>query len=220
MHRILAVTVGLCCCVLVAASPALAAEAEQTQTKPTAQQQEDAKKQMEAEMQKYAELAAPGEHHKHIAMFSGTWTSKNKMWPAPGAAPVESEGKAVNYMILGGRFLVQSYIGTMMDQPFEGMGIDGYDNVAGKHTSIWIDNFGTMILPFEGTCSKEDKSTTMQAEYKDPMTGKMTKMRTVSRFVSPTECVFEMYSTGPDGKEFKNMEITYTKQAEAKPAGS
>lgn len=212
MHRNSAVAAGLFCLAL-AAVPAVADDSHDH-----SKQAADATQQ-EAEMQKYMQLAAPGEHHKHIAAFAGTWTSKNKVWQAPGAPPVESEGKSTNQMVLGGRFLHTTYASTMMGMPFEGMGLDGFDNASGKHLSLWADNFGTMMILFEGTCSK-DGSTTMHATYNDPMTGKPTTMRTVSRQLSPTQHVFEMFSPGPDGKEFKNMEITYTKVAEAKQAGS
>ena len=33
-----------------------------------------------------------------------------------------------------------------------------------------------------------------------------------TRWTNPTTEVFEMYAPGPDGKEMKMMEITYTKK--------
>ncbi len=33
-----------------------------------------------------------------------------------------------------------------MGMPFEGMGIDGYDNLAKQYVSTWVDNMGTGIM--------------------------------------------------------------------------
>jgi hypothetical protein len=46
----------------------------------------------------------------------------------------------------------------------------------------------------------------------DPVTKKPTKLRMNTKMTSPTSEVFEMYAPGPDGKEMKMMEITYTKK--------
>lgn len=171
-------------------------------------------------MKQMVEMSAPGEHHQHIAKMAGTWNYKSKMWMDPAAPPVESEGKTTNEMILGGRFLQQHVMGNMSGMPFEGIGIDGYDKGADKHTAVWMDNFGTMMMTFEGTCSKEDMSTTMTSTYRDPMSGQMATSKTVSRWKDPSTLVFEMYNVLPDGKDMKMMEIVYTKAAEAKKAGS
>ncbi len=215
MHRNLTVLAGLICCGLVTvASLAYAGHDEKSGQTPA-----DEKAKMEAEMQKYMEIGAPGEHHQHIAKFEGTWNAKAKNWMAPDAPPMESEGKSVNTMMLGGRFLMINYTGTMMNMPFEGIGIEGFDKGGQKHTSYWMDNFGTTVMYMEGTCSKDDMSTNMTGTFKDPVTGQTKAYRTVSRWASPTQVVWEMYEKTPDGKEFKNMEITYTKAGEAQKAG-
>src|SRR5258705_13168803 len=54
------------------------------------------------EMTKYT---APGPHHKELADFSGTWTTRTRVWEKPEAKPVEFTGGAEYKMILGGRFL-------------------------------------------------------------------------------------------------------------------
>jgi len=38
------------------------------------------------------------------------------------------------------------------------------------------------------------------------MTGGTVKVRDITKMISPDEFSYEMYMTGPDGKEFKSLE--------------
>jgi len=44
-----------------------------------------------------------------------------------------------------------------MGMPFEGMGLDGYDNASKEYISIWIDNMGTGIMYMKGKWMKIQK---------------------------------------------------------------
>jgi hypothetical protein len=46
----------------------------------------------------------------------------------------------------------------------------------------------------------------------DPIKKGPVKVRMATRWTSPTTEIFEMHGPGKDGKEFKMMEITYTKK--------
>ena len=47
----------------------------------------------------------------------------------------------------------------------------------------------------------------------DPLTKKKQTSRMSSKWTSPTVEIFEMWGPDPKGKEFKMMEITYTKKS-------
>ncbi len=171
-------------------------------------------------MAAWAKYAAPGEHHGHLEPLVGRWDLLVKWRMAPDA-PME-EHKATSQMkwIIGGRFLLEEVHGDpeeakqdpTMDQPFEGLGIIGYDNSASKYVSMWIDSMGTMMFTQQGTCAQSGKVFKMTGEYDDPMTGKKKTVRSVMRIVSNDKIVNEMYDTGPDGKELKTLEATYTRK--------
>jgi hypothetical protein len=114
-------------------------------------------------------------------------------------------------LLFGGRYLVEHFRCSFMDDPFEGMAIIGYDNQKKKHVSIWIDSHSTGIMMSEGTYDEATKTTTMMGDYVDPLRGPM-KMKNVLREISKDKNVMEMYDIGPDGKEQKTMEITYTRE--------
>lgn len=172
---------------------------------PTAQEQ--------AMMQEWMKLSAPGESHKILATMAGDWDMEVKSWMAPTATPKVTKGKSDAKMIMGGRFLTEEVKGEMMGMPFEGQSLCAYDNMKKKFISTWIDNMGTTIMFMEGTFDPATKTMTMTSTTYDPMAKKDVPVRTVTRILDDNKHVFEWYSPGPDGKEFKGMEITYTRKA-------
>lgn len=165
--------------------------------------QADPKKQMEA----YAKLAQPGEHHKHLGNLAGKWKVTGKSWMAPGQPPVDMSGTMEASWILGGRYMQEVHKASFMGQPFEGRSLDGYDNTTKEYFSTWVDNMGTGVMLFRGSCDDPCKVLTETAEGPDPMTGKVMKTKTVTTFVDHDAYRFEMYMVAPDGQDAKVMEL-------------
>lgn len=154
----------------------------------------------------------PGEPHKFIARFEGVWKAVVKIWHAPGTEPQVSDGVSMNRMTLGGRYLRQSFRSSFMDTPFEGMGFMGYNNVLRRYEGVWMDNMSTALMISTGTLTEDGKTLNSVSTYSDPQSGKEKKSRDVLRWIDDNKFVSEMYETGPDGKEFLMMEITYTRE--------
>ena len=155
---------------------------------------------------------APGEPHKFIARFEGVWKAVVKIWHAPGTEPEVSEGVSMNRMTMGGRYLRQSFRSSFMDTPFEGTGFMGYNNILKRYEGVWMDNMSTALMTSTGTLSADGKTLNSVSTYSDPQSGKEKKSRDVLRWIDEDKFVSEMYETGPDGKEFLMMEITYTRE--------
>ena len=164
---------------------------------------------MSPEMEAYMKAAAPGENHKLLEAWVGTWKADIKMWMAPGAEPMLSKGTAVFKMIYGGRYLQGEFTGDWMGQPFTGMELMGYDNVQKKFIGFWIDNGSTWFMTSVGTVDKDKKTFRMSGTMLDPMTGKPKTEHSVATFETPDKVVDQAFEPGPDGKEFKMMEIVY-----------
>jgi Protein of unknown function (DUF1579) len=157
-------------------------------------------------------LAAPGEHHQHLARLAGDWKAASKMWMEPGAPPIESAGTMHVEPILGGRFVQSQYKGAFLGLNMQGLGLDGYDNVTHKHVGMWIDNMGTIMMTFEGTCTDGGRVTTTTSDFTDPATGKPTTMKSVVTLVDENKFVFEAYMKAAGVPDFvKSVEITYTR---------
>ena len=172
--------------------------------------QED-KMDMQETMEAYQKLAIPGEPHKMMARWEGSWDIRMKSWMEPDQPPVESKGTAEYRTILGGRFLQEEIQSEMMGSPYNGRGFMGYDNNTGKYTTVWIDDMSTSIMVFEGTASPDGKTITQTSHYDDPIQGPM-DFRTVTTIMDDDTQGFEMYTTGKTGKEEKMMEIVYTRK--------
>ena len=184
---------------LALALPALAQDAPQM----TPEQQ--------AAMQAYIAAGTPGKQHAALASAVGEYDMAIRSWDAPGAAPSDEKGTATRKMILGGRVLVEQVEASMHGQPFTGHGMVGYDNVSGKWWQTWNDSMSTGVMVSQGDCDDQG-ACTFTGSWNDPVTKQKVNARFTNRWTSPTTEVFEMYGPGPDGKEFKMMEMTYTKR--------
>ena len=166
----------------------------------------------EAEMMaKWTAHATPGEGHKVLEGMIGKWNATSKFWMDPAAPPQESKGTAESTWVLGNRFVQQTFAGEMMGEKFTGLGFTGYDNTAKVYVNTWMDSMTTSIMYSTGTWDAAKKELTSKGEYADPMTGKNKTYRSVMKVVSDDQHVFEMHEAGPDGKEFKTLELTYTR---------
>ena len=198
---------SLACLVVFGAAAAIAAPQADEKAK-SAKAAADEKAMMEA----WTKYMTPGEAHKKLATMAGTWDTSAKMWMQPGAPASESKGTSVNTMVLGGRYLEQRYEGTMMDQPFTGIGYSGYDNGTKKYVGTWMDSMGTGIMT---TTGKEEGANKMAftGEMDDFMTGKKAHFKQTVTFVDNDHHTFEMWGPDPTtGKQYKVLEIHYTRR--------
>jgi Protein of unknown function (DUF1579) len=187
---------------------ALAIGADEKAKKTTPAGAMDEKAMMEA-MLKYS---TPGPEHKALESWAGSWDTTAKMWMDPSKPPQESKGVAENKMMLGGRFLEQSFEGTMMNQPFSGKGYTGYDLYKKQYVSTWMDTMGTMIMMATGTADASGKKVTLTGQVDDFMTGKKMDFKETATVIDPDHNMFEMWMPGPDGKMFKTLEIHYMRR--------
>lgn len=164
-----------------------------------------------AMMQAYMEAGTPGAPHQALAKTAGDYDLSIRSWNAPDAPPTVEPGTATRSMILDGRVMVEQVKSQMHGQPFAGHGMQGYDNVTGKYWSTWNDSMSTGLMVSQGECDK-DGACTFTGSWHDPVSKQEIASRMTSRWTSPTVEVFEMYAPGPDGKEMKMMEITYTRK--------
>jgi hypothetical protein len=98
------------------------------------------------------------------------------------------------------------------EPPMQGFGLTAYDNMLKKYTSIWFDSMSTGFMILHGDWDPKENALVMSGESPNPMTGqKSQKWRTVGKIESNDRNTMTMYTTSKDGKEYKCMEIAYTR---------
>ena len=154
-------------------------------------------------MKAWMASATPGAPHKALDRFTGSWTVQAKTWMAPGAPPTETAGTSENKMILGGRYLEQHYGGTVMGQPFSGVGVTGFDNYKKKFFGTWVDSMSTAVMVTEGTSDKSGNVITSSGTMNDVAEKRAMKVKTVVTFVDADHHTYESWHTNADGKSVK-----------------
>lgn len=163
---------------------------------------------MKAMMDAYVKAAEPGEHHQHLKFFEGKWNFTCTSY-CMGPEPTTSPGTATFKWILGNRFMVQDVEGTMMEQPFHGHGLTGYDPARKQYTAVWCDSMGTGLMVSYGTCDPSGKTWTYEGEFADPVMKKTNTYKQEIKIINDSSFSFTMFGPGPDGKEMKIMELAY-----------
>jgi hypothetical protein len=159
-----------------------------------------------------AKMAAPGPNHERFKKLAGEWNLTVR-WTWDPSQPMQvTKSTAVMTTIMDGRYCQEQASGELMGKPFQGMGLTGYDTVLKKYVGVWIDNAGTGIMSSLGTPDASGNVVNWTGESSDAMTGKTTKFRMVTRYTDNDHFVYEMYIKGPDGKEYKTMEIAYERK--------
>lgn len=162
----------------------------------------------QAMMEAWMKAAQTGEQHAGLAHMVGHWKTKTTNYEN-GQAGEPTEGTAEFVSLLGGRVIRGTHKGTMMGSPYEGMSLDGYDNVTGEYWSTWNDTMATGLYVTHGKRIADD-----QIEYHGTMTMPMgieTKMRFVNTFGTDSGRM-DMYMTMPGSdEEALSMVIEYTR---------
>ena len=163
-----------------------------------------------AMMETWQKYASPNDNHKILDPLVGKWSQVVKWWMTPDSQPETSKGTTETTWVMGGRFLQHTAMGTAMGQPFEGMGFTGFDNGKQTYQTLWMDNMGTGMMIGEGTYDPGKKTLTDRGRYTDPMIGQRS-YRGVITLIDDDHHSYEIYGADQNGKEFRMMEILYTR---------
>ena len=147
-------------------------------------------------------MPKPSEEHKMVmeglGEYTGTITIHN-MGPEPVASPCTETVQGV------GQFWTQSRFETeFMGKAFSGSSTFGYDPDKKKYIGTWVDSMTPSLTFMEGEYDETKKAIVMNYENKDPMSGKMVKMRSEN---SKTENGFHMKFFVVGEEELLQMEI-------------
>ena len=162
-------------------------------------------------MEKMMELGTPGEDHAELMKSLGEWDVEYSMYMEPGAEPMLATATATRSSLLGGRYVMEEFVGTFMDQPFEGLLIQGFNKMKGEYFSMWMDTWSTWPSIMHGT---ETAPGTIESHgvMHDLMTPDGRPYRSIVKEVDDNTGQMMMYDTMPDGTEMLVMEMNYKRK--------
>ena len=163
-------------------------------------------------MQRWMTFATPGKAHEALAPRVGSWNVKVRMFMTPGAPPDESMGTSSQQWVMDGRYIQDTTTGSFQGQPFHGLGLTGYDNMKQIYVTTWIDNMGTGIINGEGRYDSGKRTFEYTAMMPDAMVAQAyVPSRSTETWSDNDHFVVRNWAPGPDGKDFVNMELEYSR---------
>ena len=151
-----------------------------------------------------------------LARLLGDWYYTAAFWAVPGVEPQRTKGKIGNEMILDGRFLSSTVLGSWniggYDVPVKGQGFIGYDNGKKSFTSVWIDTMTTGVMIGAGTYDKKANAIKETGWFTNPLNGAEERFRSELQFTSADEYKRTIFAIDKSGKESKLMEFDYSKR--------
>lgn len=165
-----------------------------------------------AALAKAMEVAmTPGEGQKRLEPMIGTFNVRIRVWVDPSKPPVESQGTSVNVWVLGHRYIQSMLSGHTLDEPFNGIGYIGYDNVGKNYEVAWMDDASTAMTLYRGGFGGAGKTAKLKATVPSSVTGKPTPVEMRMTLADNGDHVTELWGQGMGGKAFKMMELLHTR---------
>jgi hypothetical protein len=166
---------------------------------------------MAALMAESMRLGTPAEEHARLAEQVGKWKVSGAFYMEPGGEPQPMEATAETKTLLGGRIVQETFRSQFMGMPFEGLLLQGYDNLKGHYWTVWYDNMSTWGSYSTGNYDGEGRLVLEGTMY-DAMTPKGRKVRTVITEQDEDHANMKMFDVSPDGEAAMTMDLNYTRQ--------
>ncbi len=147
--------------------------------------------------------------HPHLAQLEGEWLGMTKTWFEPDKLTDESPWQGEFKMVLGGRFLLYTYQGSLHGDSFEGITLLGYNPQRNRYEMAWVDSFhnGSTIM-FSHGGEKEGVFNVKGSFFTGPGSPDW-GWRTEIQPQENGELIITHYGITPEGQEWKGIETSY-----------
>ena len=152
-----------------------------------------------------------GSPHHFLAQLVGGWAGTSKLWLEPDALTDESPVQGSIQLILGGRFALYLYQGSVEGEPQHGMFTFGYNTLLDRYEASWVDSWhnNTAIMFCMGNVT--ENGFFVLGSYPDPNGGPEWGWRTEVELVDNDHLIITAYNIHPEGGEAKATESRLTR---------
>jgi Protein of unknown function (DUF1579) len=148
----------------------------------------------------------PGSEHARLKEMVGTWDTVMEM------GGQKSKGTATYKSICGGMWIASDFESELGGVPFQGHGMDGYDQLKKKYIGHWFDSMSSTPMTMEGNFDADHKVLTMTGSSPGP-DGKPQKFRATNEMKGTSQMTFKMFMvSASNGKEELAFTIEYTRR--------
>lgn len=152
-----------------------------------------------------------GSPHHFLAQLVGGWVGTSKLWVEPDVLTDESPVQGSIQLVLGGRFALYLYQGSVEGEPQQGIFMVGYNTLSDQYEASWVDSYhnNTAIMFCVG--SAKDNGFSVLGGYPDPNGGPDWGWRTEVELIDHDHLVITAYNIAPEGGEAKATETKLTR---------
>jgi hypothetical protein len=179
---------------------------------------------IQADIQKAMAAAAkfvqPGEHHKALERFLGSWTTTTTTM-FMGRRQAGETGTASGAWLIPGRWLKLDYELSMAGMRFTGVTIIGYDNFKMSYVATTVTSADTAMVRYEGDMDPSGDALIMYGTLDEYITGEHDKMvKYLWRFTNDNRIVLEVHDLPIGERNTQVIEVAFDRVAGEKKTGS
>jgi hypothetical protein len=152
-----------------------------------------------------------GSPHRLLAQLAGSWTGISRLWLEPDKLTDESPVVGTIQLILGGRFALYLYQGSIQDEPQHGLFTFGYNTLTDRYEASWVDSWHNNTAIMFCTGNATENGFFVLGSYPDPNGGPDWGWRTEVELVDDDNILITAYNIMPEGDEARATEARLTR---------